>query len=139
MGKKEEEIILEDGDSSERKSKKKKKTKTKKSIRLIKNLFSILTFLAMAFLIYTIFLISGIETELRYIVMAIILIVNLLFIILLRKLMKKDCLVKFIIFLILSSILIFGQGIVGYYVYKTYSSLNNINKDKITYQTAIVV
>ena len=120
-------------------SKKQNKKTMKKPIRIIKNIISVLTILAMGFLIYSIYLISGIETEIRYLAMIAILLVNILFIILLRKMMKKDGLVKFIIFLILSSVLIFGQGILGYYVFKTYSSLNSINKNEITYETAIVV
>ena len=32
-----------------------------------------------------------------------------------------------------------GQATLGYFVYKTYSSINNINKDKITYSTSLVV
>lgn len=141
MGK--ENDIEEELEIKEKKKKrtinKEEKKKLKKPIRIIKNIFSVANILSMAFLIYSIYLINGIETEIRFVVMGVILIINLLFIILLRKIINKNKLIKFIIFIILSTILILGQSILGYYIFKTYSSLNNINKNKITYETAVVI
>ena len=117
---------------------KKDNKKVKKEIKITSSIFITLIILAMAFLIYSIYLISGIETEIRYFVMILTLVVNIVFIIILRKLIKKNTLAKYIIFITISSILIGAQGYLGYFVYKTYSSLDNMNKDKITYTSAIV-
>lgn len=116
----------------------KEKSKQKKSVKFITGLFTILMFSAMGFLIYSIYLISGIETEIRYFVMILTFVVNIVFMILLRKLIRKNSLVKYILFIIISFILIGIQGFIGYFVFKTYSSLDNMNKNKITYTSAIV-
>lgn len=116
----------------------KEKSKQKKSVKFITGLFTILMFLTMGFLIYSIYLISGIETEIRYFVMILTFVVNIVFMILLRKLIRKNSLVKYILFIIISFILIGIQGFIGYFVFKTYSSLDNMNKNKITYTSAIV-
>lgn len=116
----------------------KEKSKQKKSVKFITGLFAILMFSAMGFLIYSIYLISGIETEIRYFVMILTFVVNIVFMILLRKLIRKNSLVKYILFIIISFILIGIQGFIGYFVFKTYSSLDNMNKNKITYTSAIV-
>lgn len=116
----------------------KEKNKIKKEIKIMSSIFIILIILTMAFLIYSIYLISGIETEIRYFVMILTLIVNIVLILLLRKLIKKNTLAKYIIFIIISFILIGIQGVLGYFIFKTYSSLDNMNKDKITYTSAIV-
>ncbi len=117
----------------------KEKKKIKKEIKITRDIFTILTILAMIFLIYSIYLINGIETEIRYFVMILTLVINFILILLLRKLIKKNTLAKYILFIIISSILIFIQGFIGYFIFKTYSSLDNMNKDKITYTSAIVV
>ncbi len=116
----------------------KEKNKIKKEIKIMSSIFIILIILTMAFLIYSIYLISGIETEIRYFVMILTLIVNIVLILLLRKLIRKNTLAKYIIFIIISFILIGIQGVLGYFIFKTYSSLDNMNKDKITYTSAIV-
>ena len=134
-----DEYELEKKKKRKKKKDKEEKKKIKKPIRILRNIFSISNILAMAFLVYSIYLINGIETEIRFVVMGVILIINLLFVILLRKLVNKNKLIKFLIFVILSSILIFGQCILGYFIFKTYSTLNNINKNKITFETAVVI
>ena len=64
---------------------KSKKNKFKKVI----NITSIIMFIAFLFLSYSILLISGVETEIRYIVIAILLLINLIVIFLLRKIINK--------------------------------------------------
>lgn len=119
----------------EKQVKKGKKNKFKKVI----NITSILMFISFLFLSYSILLISGVETELRYIGIGILLLINLIVIFLLRKIIKKKKTSRYIIYFIILLILTVGQATLGYFVYKTYSSINNINKDKITYSTSLVV
>ena len=119
----------------EKQIKKGKKNKFKKVI----NITSILMFISFLFLSYSILLISGVETELRYIGIGILLLINLIVIFLLRKIIKKKKISRYIIYFIILLILTVGQATLGYFVFKTYSSINNINKDKITYSTSLVV
>lgn len=119
----------------EKQVKKGKKNKFKKVI----NITSILMFISYLFLSYSILLISGVETELRYIGIGILLLINLIVIFLLRKIIKKKKTSRYIIYFIILLILTVGQATLGYFVFKTYSSINNINKDKITYSTSLVV
>ena len=119
----------------EKQIKKGKKNKFKKVI----NITSILMFISFLFLSYSILLISGVETELRYIGIGILLLINLIVIFLLRKIIKKKKIGRYILYFIILLILTVGQATLGYFVYKTYSSINNINKDKITYSTSLVV
>ena len=96
-------------------------------------------FISFLFLSYSILLISGVETELRYIGIGILLLINLIVIFVLRKMIKKKKIGRYILYFIILLILTVGQATLGYFVYKTYSSINNINKDKITYSTSLVV
>lgn len=115
-----------------------KKSKSKKAIKVISVLFIIVQILAMFTLLYSIYIIKGIETELRYVFMALVAIINIISIILTPKLLKKEKQSKFFIFVIIASIFIFAQAIGSYYILKTYSTLNSMNKNEITYTTAFV-
>lgn len=119
----------------EKQVKKGKKNKFKKVI----NITSILMFISFLFLSYSILLISGVETELRYIGIGVLLIINLIVIFVLNQIIKKKKIGRYIIYFIILLILTVGQATLGYFVFKTYSSINNINKDKITYSTSLVV
>ena len=83
-------------------------------------------------------MISGVENTIRYTAMILIFIINIILVLLLRKLGKKEKKSNFIAFIILSLILAIIQLVVGYMIFRTYTSLANMNKDKITYTTAIV-
>lgn len=102
-------------------------------------LVNLLTFFAGALLIYSIYKISGIENKIRYAAMGAIFFINILLIILSLRFSKKNKKKSGIVITILSILLLIAQLFMGYFIYKTYSSLNNMNKDKITYTTAIVV
>ena len=115
-----------------------KKGKLNKFKKVI-NITSIIMFISFLFLSYSILLISGVETELRYIGIGILLLINLIVIFVLRKMIKKKKIGRYILYFIILLILTVGQATLGYFVYKTYSSINNINKDKITYSTSLVV
>lgn len=114
------------------------KSKSKKAIKVISILFIVVQLLAMFTLLYSLYIIKGIETELRYVFMILVAIINIISIILTTKLLKKEKQSKFFIFVIVASIFIFAQAIGSYYILKTYSTLNNMNKNEITYTTAFV-
>ena len=65
-----------------------KKGKLNKFKKVI-NITSIIMFISFLFLSYSILLISGVETELRYIGIGILLLINLIVIFVLRKIIKK--------------------------------------------------
>ena len=102
-------------------------------------LLNILTFVSGLFLIFCLYKISGVENEIRYITMGVILVVNIILIFLTRKLFKTKKKVRTIIAIILSVLFIIIHLLASYFIYRTYSSINNMNKDKITYTTAVVV
>lgn len=116
-----------------------KSKKNKNKFKKIINVTSIIMFIAFLFLSYSILLISGVETEIRYIVIAILLLINLIVIFLLRKIINKKKIYRYIIYFVILLILTLGQAGLGFFIFKTYSSINSINKDKITYSTSVVV
>lgn len=109
-----------------------------KRMKIALTILQIICFLSFCFFAYSIFLIDGIETELRYIGVGILFLLNI-GVLFLRKITKKGKLVNNIIYILIISIFIIVQFVLGYLVYKTYSSLNNINKESITYTSALVV
>lgn len=112
-----------------------KKNSTFKKVSLF--LLNFITIAVGVFLIYNIYKISGIENKIRYIAMGVIVFMDILLIIVTRVLTKKPSKAKTAIAVILSLLIIIGEAFVGYFIYKTYSSLNNMNKNKITYTTVI--
>ena len=115
------------------------KTKKITFYRVFIIFLNILTFASGAFLIYNIYKISGIENTIRYIIMGVILLLDLIIIIISNKGHKKKSKVKIAIILIISLLLIAGQSYASYFIYKTYSSIDNMNKDSITYTTVVLV
>ena len=114
------------------------KSKSKKAIKVISILFIVVQLLAMFTLLYSLYIIKGIETEIRYVFMILVAIINIISIILTTKLLKKEKQSRFFIFVVIASIFIFAQAIGSYYILKTYSTLNSMNKNEITYTTAFV-
>ena len=114
------------------------KSKSKKAIKVISILFIVVQILAMFTLLYSLYIIKGIETEIRYVFMILVAIINIISIILTTKLLKKEKQSRFFIFVVIASIFIFAQAIGSYYILKTYSTLNSMNKNEITYTTAFV-
>ena len=105
--------------------------------KIIVNIMTILTLLAGGFLIGSIFMISGVENTIRYIAMIVIFIINIVLILLMRKLFKSGKKSKVVISVIISIILIVVQSLLGYFIFRTYTTLSNMNKSKITYTTVI--
>lgn len=112
-------------------------TKPKKKKYIGITLLTLIPLISSFFLIYSIYLISGIEDKLRYIAMGIILIFNIILAIALKKTAKKSK-KKLVLSIFLIIIFTAIELSIGYFIYKTYSTLDNMNKDKITYTTAIV-
>ena len=81
----------------------------------------------------------NITSIIMFIGIGILLLINLIVIFVLRKMIKKKKIGRYILYFIILLILTVGQATLGYFVYKTYSSINNINKDKITYSTSLVI
>ena len=105
--------------------------------KIIVNIMTVLTLLACGLLIGSIYMVSGVENTIRYIAMIVIFIINIVLILLIRKLFKSDKKSKVAISIIICIILIIVQSIVGYFTIRTYSTLSNMNKSKITYTTVI--
>lgn len=114
------------------------KTKPKKKRKIALLIISLIPIISSILLIISIYMISGVENTIRYTAMILIFIINIILVLLLRKLGKKEKKSNFIAFIILSLILAIIQLVVGYMIFRTYTSLANMNKDKITYTTAIV-
>lgn len=114
------------------------KSKSKKAVKVISILFIVVQLLAMFTLLYSLYIIKGIETEIRYVFMILVAIINIISIILTTKLLKKEKQSRFFIFVVIASIFIFAQAIGSYYILKTYSTLNSMNKNEITYTTVFV-
>lgn len=113
------------------------KENNKNKRNIIITILNIITLLTSIFLIISIYMISGIENTLRYIGMIIILIINIMLILVTRKLFKANKKSTITISIIISIILIITQILLGYFIQRTYNSLNNMNKEKITYTSVI--
>lgn len=115
--------------------------KSKKSIGLIILwIFSIVALVSSGFLIYELFLLSTIETLLRYIIMGFLVAIDLFILIKMlfvtkNKRKKKKKHIAFSIFVILYIIACFAIGFVINYFY---SKLDNINKDLVTYSSVLL-
>ncbi len=103
-------------------------------------IFAIMAFAASGFLIYELFLLSTIETLLRYIVIGILGVIDLfifikMLLICKNRKKKKKKHIAFTIFTILYLIACFSIGFVINYFY---SKLDNINKDLVTYSSVLL-
>lgn len=113
----------------------------KPKIRIVLSLFLIISLLTSAFAIYEIFLLSSIETLLRYIVIGVLLIIDIVLFIKVRICSKKrkkkhKKKIGLVLFMVLYSILCF---IVGFAISYIYGRLDSINKDYVTYTSDLIV
>lgn len=114
------------------------KEKKNKVLSITLTVLQILSFLAFLYLAYSIYLINGVENELRYIGIAVLFLLNL-GVIILRKITKNRKVILVILYILLCLIFILGQSILGYYIHRTYQTINSINKDTVTYASSLVV
>ena len=119
-----------------------KRSKTKPIIKLIILVLTVIAVSAGLFAIYEIYLLESIENLIRYIIMG-VLGVSILIIILKtlgicrgKKKKRKTKRIGFIIFLIIYIFICLAIGGVIFYLM---SKLNNLNNDKVTYSSSIVV
>lgn len=114
------------------------KEKKNKVLNIILTVLQILSFISFLYLAYSIYLINGVENELRYIGIAVLFLLNL-GVIILRKITKNRKAILIILYILLCLIFILGQSVLGYYIHKTYQTINSINKDSVTYASSLVV
>ncbi len=94
---------------------------------------------AAAYFIYSLMLLSGIETIIRYAIMGFAVIMALIFLNFWIKAVIKNKNLLYILFLIFIVISISAQGFVGYNIIKIYNPISSINKKTITYTTDLIV
>ena len=108
--------------------------KNKKILNFIIKLFSIIALGASIFAIYEIFLLSSIEDLIRYIVIGVLILIDIVIIFKFKS--KKGRKATYLAFLIILSIICIGIGLTISYFY---GQINNLNKDKITYTSDMLV
>ena len=113
----------------------------KPKIRIVLLIFLILALLTSGFLIYEIFLLSSIETLIRYIVIGILLLIDLILFFRVRnasrkRKKKRSKRIGLISFMILYSLICFALGFVIAYAY---GQLSSLNKKYVTYTSDLVV
>lgn len=117
-------------------------TREKKSkIKIVLSIFLIIALACSGFAIYEIFLLSSIETLIRYIVIGILILIDIFLFIKVRVASKKrkkkrNKRIGLISFMVIYSLICFAVGLVIAYLY---GQLNNINKGFVTYTSDLVV
>ena len=92
-----------------------------------------------AYLVYNLFNLSGIETLIRYIIMGILIIIDLVIVVKYFKLKSKGKLGKYIMMLFLLLILGAGEFFIAYTINKGLNLVDNISTQKYkTYKTSLV-
>jgi LCP family protein required for cell wall assembly len=114
------------------------KEKESKIVRFFVILFLIIALATSAFAIYELFLLSSIETTIRYIVMGLLAFIDLIFILktFKKKKKKKKRPGIFIVVMIIYSLICFTVGGIIFYIY---GQLDNLNKNTITYTSNLLV
>lgn len=122
------------------------KPKKGKTIGIIFLILFIISLGTSGFLIYNLFLLDGIENIVRYIVIAIIVLIDTICLVKVRNILKNKVSKKkkkkeskrigFIIFMILYSIICF---LIGYVIFYLYGTVDNINKKYVTYSSSLIV
>ena len=113
----------------------------KPKIKIVLLIFLILALLTSSFAIYEIFLLSSIETLIRYIIMGVLILIDIILFFKVRNASKKrkkkrSKRIGLISFMFLYSLVCFAVGLVIAYVY---GQLDNINKEFVTYTSDLVV
>lgn len=117
-------------------------TREKKSkIKIVLSIFLIIALACSGFAIYEIFLLSSIETLIRYIVIGVLIFIDLILFFKVRMASKKrkkkrNKRIGLISFMLLYSLICFAVGLVIAYAY---GQLNSLNKKYVTYTSDLVV
>ena len=112
-----------------------------KLFRKVLDLLLIIALITSGVLIYEIFLFNGVETVIRYVIMALILLYDIYLIMRSHKIVKGKTKKKpkkglFIFWLILYSLICFG---IAYSLNFIYSKVSSVNKGDVTYTSYLVV
>lgn len=105
-------------------------------------ILSIISLLSSGFAIYEIFMLGSIENTIRYIVIGILILLDVLIIFKTKGILKKRPKKKhskrigYIIFMVLYTLICLAVALVIFYVY---GKLSNMNKSQITYSSSLVV
>ena len=105
-------------------------------------ILSIISLLSSGFAIYEIFMLGSIENAIRYIVIGILILLDVLIIFKTKGILKKRPKKKhskrigYIIFMVLYTLICLAVALVIFYVY---GKLSNMNKSQITYSSSLVV
>lgn len=117
-------------------------TREKKSkIKIVLSIFLIIALACSGFAIYEIFLLSSIETLIRYIVIGVLIFIDLILFFKVRMASKKrkkkrNKRIGLISFMLLYSLICFAVGLV---IAFAYGQLNSLNKKYVTYTSDLVV
>lgn len=117
-------------------------TREKKSkIKIVLSIFLIIALACSGFAIYEIFLLSSIETLIRYIVIGVLIFIDLILFLKVRiaskkRKKKRSKRIGLISFMLLYSLICFAVGLVIAYAY---GQLNSLNKKYVTYTSDLVV
>ena len=106
----------------------------KRVLKFIIKLFSIIAIVASIFAIYELYLLSSIEDLIRYIIMGVLVLIDIVIIFKFKS--KKRQKVTYLLFLMLISLICIGIGLAISYFY---GQVNNLNKDKVTYTSSMLV
>lgn len=123
-----------------------KAPKRSKVLRMVLVVLFLISLGTSGYLIYNLFLLTGIEDIIRYIVIGILIVIDLICLIKLRGILKnkvskkkkkkKSKRIGFILFLIFYSGICFG---ISYVISYLYGTVNNINKKYVTYSSSLIV
>lgn len=102
-------------------------------------LFTIICMISFIYLSYSLYLLTGIETVIRYACITILGIINIIIYILALRSCKKRKVIKHIMWIIILLIFTIGQGYLGYFIHSAYSSVSNMTKNSLIYETSVVV
>ena len=113
----------------------------KPRMNLVLSIFLIIAILASGFAIYEIFLLNSIETLIRYIIIGVLILIDVVLFFKVRSFSKKrkkkrKKKIPLIVFMIIYSLICFAVGIVIAYIY---GQLDSINKEFVTYTSDLVV
>lgn len=109
-----------------------------KLLKLLIFIFSIVAIIASLFAVYEIFLLDSIENLIRYIVMGILILIDVIIFFKMRKKKRwrKSKARAYLCFLIIYSII---SLLVGGVIFYLYGRIDNLNKGKITYTSDLLV
>jgi len=117
-----------------------KKHSNKKIWKIILGIIILLLLISSSYFIYNILLLGPIEPVLRYIATFILIVIDIVFILKYFLLFKKKKKKKnYLLFACFATIYLIVNVLLGLAINVVYNSLDNINKDNVTYSTSLLV